>query len=148
MFPTQILTNMGSPPLNFSFLGCCLHLLICTTLSPDHFMCLWEDISALMGAFQECKLLKHSGKVKEKSVSPLGHSLTKGPKQASWVPGLPTLYPRNWASCGSGLGGEVFERQNLPVEPWRDKNLLLCQSHRAGPPFNQDELSPWRLLIP
>lgn len=97
MFPTQILTNMGSPPLNFSFLGCCLHLLICTTLSPDHFMCLWEAVSALMGAFQECKLLRHSGKVKEKSVSPLGHSLTKVPSSPAGSQGSPLSIP------GTGL---------------------------------------------
>lgn len=56
-------------------------------------MCLWEVISALMEAFQERKPLRHSGKVKG-ILPPLLVTPHKGPKQADWLSGLPTLHPQ------------------------------------------------------
>ena len=64
-----------------------------------------------MEAFQECKPLRHSGKVKGNPASPFGHSLTKVPSRLTRSQGSPPSIPRNWARCRSELGREVFERQ-------------------------------------
>lgn len=74
-------------------------------------MYFWEVISALKEAFQERKPLRHSGKVKENPVFPLGYSLTKVPSRLTGSQGSPPSVPRNWARCRSELGREVFERQ-------------------------------------
>lgn len=67
-------------------------------------------------------------------------------KVPSRLPGSQAPHPhlQNWARWG----GIWVTELPLPLKPWRDKDLLLCQVHRAGPSLNQDQFSAWRLLIP